>query len=112
MNHPMHLHGFSFQVIDMGTREEFESGRTAFANATHEPVIKDTVTLPRRGFVRIRFRSCNPGYWFFHCHLQYHMEPGMKMIIKVGNNSDMLPPPANFPTCGNFLVPIDDDIDG
>lgn len=70
--HPIHLHGHSFQVIDMGTRDQLNSGRTAFANATHAPVIKDTVVIPRGGFVRFRFRATNPGYWIFHCHFEYH----------------------------------------
>lgn len=109
INHPIHLHGMAFQVIDMGTREQYESGQTAFANATHLPVVKDTVTLPSGGFLRIRFKACNPGYWLFHCHLEYHMDPGMMAILIVGNRTDTLSPPAHFPTCGNFLTPIYDD---
>lgn len=69
ISHPMHLHGYSFQVIDMGTRDQLESGKTAFTNATHAPVIKDTVTIPSGGFVRIRLRASNPGYWV--CHSLY-----------------------------------------
>lgn len=73
VGHPIHLHGFGFQVIDMGLIEQYVSGKTAFANATHFPVMKDTVVIPSGGFVRIRFRACNPGYWFMHCHFEYHM---------------------------------------
>lgn len=104
--HPVHLHGFAFQVIDMGTHAQYESGQTAFANATHLPVVKDTVIIPSKGFTKIRFRACNPGYWFFHCHLEYHMHSGMTAIIKVGDRADMLKPPSDFPTCGNYLTPI------
>lgn len=90
----------------MGTLDQYESGQTAFANSSHWPVIKDTVTMPHAGFVRIRFRASNPGYWLFHCHLEYHMKPGMTATIKVGIRSDMSKPPTNFPTCGHFLTPV------
>lgn len=85
--HSFHLHGHSFQVIDMGTRDQLDSGRTAFANATHSPVIKDTVVVPRGGFVRFRFRASNPGYWMFHCHLQLHMVCLTLLILKLNIHS-------------------------
>lgn len=34
--------------------------------------------------------------------------PGMALIVNVGNKKDIQPPPANFPTCGNYFVPIDE----
>lgn len=105
MTHPVHLHGYGFQVIDMGTKEQFESGFGAFANATHLAAVKDTIPIPPAGFVRIRFRACNPGYWFLHCHFEYHAHSGMKVIIKVGNRTDAPRPPDNLPTCGQFLTP-------
>ena len=100
------MHGHSFQVIDMGTRDQSEKGKTAFTNATHFPVIKDTTIIPRDGFVRIRFRATNPGYWMFHCHFEYHQEVGMGIVFKVGDRKDMLKPPPNFPTCGHYLEPV------
>lgn len=66
-SHPIHLHGNSFQVILMGIKNGTST------NATHPPVIKDTVVLPKQGFVRIRFRATNPGYWLFHCHFEFHV---------------------------------------
>lgn len=111
VGHPIHLHGFGFQVIDMGLIEQYKSGKTAFANATHLPVMKDTVVIPSGGFVRIRFRACNPGFWFMHCHFEFHMHAGMTVTIKVGNRNEIAPPPPNFPTCGNYLMPIFGDSD-
>lgn len=63
VSHPIHMHGYGFQVIDMGTLSQLQSGETPFAKATHAPVIKDTVAIPKYGFVKIRFRTSNPGYW-------------------------------------------------
>lgn len=72
ISHPIHIHGHGFQVIDMGSREEYENGNSAFVNATHLPVIKDTVTLRWNSFIRIRLRATNPGVWLLHCHVDFH----------------------------------------
>lgn len=102
----MHLHGHSFQLIDMGTRDRLNSGESPFTIATHLPVIKDTVAVPSGGFVRIRFRAINPGFWIFHSHFEYHMQSGMAIVVKVGDRKEMPEPPTDFPTCGNFLPPF------
>lgn len=78
-SHPIHLHGNSFQVIEMGTKDQLKSRKTM--NATHPPAIKDTVVLPKQGFVRIRFRATNPGYWLFHCHFEFHVIRLFLLII-------------------------------
>jgi hypothetical protein len=37
-----------------------------------------------------------------HCHLDFHAEIGMAVILKVGEFDQMLPVPRNFPTCQNY----------
>lgn len=108
MTHPLHFHGYAFQVIDIGTIDQYGSGRGYFANATHLPVVKDTVAIPCAGFVRLRFRACNPGYWLIHCHFEFHAHSGLRAVIKVGDRKNMPPPPSNFPRCDNFLSPVDE----
>lgn len=71
VSHPIHLHGYGFQVIDMGTREEYDSNNTPYYYDTHPPNVKDTIVIPSGGFARIRFRASNPGYWLFHCHFEW-----------------------------------------
>lgn len=110
ISHPIHIHGHAFQVIDMGTREEYESGHSAFANATHLPVIKDTVTLRWNNFVKIRFRATNPGVWLLHCHVDFHHKVGMVLLLKVGNRTDLTQPPIDFPKCGSLLAPVLDNM--
>lgn len=64
MAHPMHLHGHSFQVIDV--------------NGTPiNGAVRDTVMVTSMGSVRIAFDADNPGRWAFHCHNLYHMMTGM-----------------------------------
>lgn len=69
--HPVHVHGYSFNIIDMGSHDELISGETSYADATYPPVRKDTVTLPQNGFARIRLRTVNPGYWVCFCLFPY-----------------------------------------
>lgn len=42
------------------------------------------------------------GYWLFHCHIDFHVEVGMALVFKFGENEDMPPTPVNFPTCGSY----------
>lgn len=42
------------------------------------------------------------GYWLLHCHLDFHVETGMAVLFKIGEDSDFPPVPNNFPQCGNY----------
>ena len=64
MEHPMHLHGHSFQVTEINGQ--------AFAGA-----VRDTVLVPPRTTVKVVFDADNPGMWAYHCHNLYHMAAGM-----------------------------------
>ncbi|KAG5870795.1 hypothetical protein JTB14_035288 [Gonioctena quinquepunctata] len=90
-NHPMHLHGYTFRVVAMEKLGE---------NITVEEVQKRDDA--DGGYTIIRFHATNPGYWILHCHLEFHAEMGMAMLFQVGEKSDMLPVPDNFPTCGDY----------
>ncbi|MET9789664.1 multicopper oxidase family protein [Streptomyces canus] len=58
MWHPMHLHGHTYQLGDLGPR-------------------KDTaIVLPKKK-LSVFFDADNPGQWMLHCHNAYHGEAGM-----------------------------------
>ncbi|KAI9555735.1 hypothetical protein GHT06_018250 [Daphnia sinensis] len=109
--HPFHLHGSSFRVVAMERvasnvtvdqiRAMDENGQIR-RNLVDAP-IKDTVAVPDGGYTIIRFMATNPGYWLFHCHLEFHIEIGMGLIFKVGNHDEFPATPENFPTCGNWI---------
>lgn len=90
----------------MGTHDHFMSKETPYINETQYPTVKDTIAVPSGGFARIRFKASNPGYWFFHCHYEWHMHVGMRAIVRVGQKSDMKTPPKDFPKCGNYLPSV------
>lgn len=110
LNHPFHLHGHSFRVIGqrrLGTSTSVEEVKALDRagkikrNLRRAPV-KDTVTIPDGGYTIIRFLADNPGYWLFHCHIEFHAEIGMALVFKVGEHRDMRPVPKGFPQCGDF----------
>lgn len=66
MNHPLHLHGHFFRVLN---------GQGARAPLKH------TVDIPPMGRRTIEFEATEPGDWLFHCHILYHMMTGMTRIF-------------------------------
>jgi FtsP/CotA-like multicopper oxidase with cupredoxin domain len=72
MDHPFHLHGFQFQVLDRNGVPEKQRRW------------KDTVNVPKHESVRIIVRyDDNPGRWMFHCHILDHEDHGMMGILEV-----------------------------
>ncbi|XP_046630294.1 oxidoreductase OpS5-like isoform X1 [Neodiprion virginianus] len=118
LNHPIHLHGFSFYVMHIHqnlTRDqmftvseveeflstwEFEESDEASSTNMTVPPLKDTISVPSNGFVIVRFKADNPGSWLMHCHFEWHMSVGMMMVFKVEGTVSSRPP--GFPECGNF----------
>lgn len=126
LTHPFHLHGHDFHVLDVGLsptgqslslesvteivqngkfHEIFGQQRKIGRTVLHAPS-KDTVQVPSSGVVRLRFNSTNPGFWFMHCHIDWHQSIGMAFVIQVGDVDEMAPTPDNFPTCYDFAPDI------
>jgi FtsP/CotA-like multicopper oxidase with cupredoxin domain len=63
-DHPMHLHGHTFQVVAIGGRPV-------------DGLLKDTLTLRHMEQYEIEFTANNPGVWLFHCHNLEHMDGGL-----------------------------------
>lgn len=72
MDHPFHLHGFQFQILDRdGVPEPYRSW-------------KDVVNVRKHQTVRIVVRFDDfPGKWMFHCHILDHEDHGMMGILEV-----------------------------
>ena len=50
----------------------------------------------------VQFKASNPGYWYMHCHTEFHNEAGMALLLKVGEESQMTPAPHDMNKCGDF----------
>jgi FtsP/CotA-like multicopper oxidase with cupredoxin domain len=69
-DHPFHLHGFFFQVLDVD----------GVAPSTLE--WRDTVNVPVGGVTRlITSFDDRPGMWMFHCHILDHSDAGMMGML-------------------------------
>lgn len=77
-NHPFHMHGHHFQMIERGPAPYDPTYNPRPARA---PIRRDTVTIPSMEYVVLRFRADNPGTWLFHCHIEWHIEGGLNMVI-------------------------------
>jgi len=72
MDHPFHLHGFFFQVLE-------ENGKAPAYKAW-----KDTVNLKPRSKIKIAWMPDNrPGIWMYHCHIIEHHAAGMMANFEV-----------------------------
>ncbi|XP_075522880.1 laccase-14-like [Primulina tabacum] len=102
VDHPMHLHGYSFYVVGSGLGN-FNRSRDPLNYNLVDPPLMETIAVPKNGWTAIRFRADNPGVWFMHCHFERHISWGMGMtfIVKNGKgpNAKMLPPPPDMPKC-------------
>jgi len=70
--HPFHLHGFAFQVLDVG--------------GVPWPVRewKDTASIPAKSTLRFAVEYDNrPGLWMFHCHILGHAKLGMMSLLDI-----------------------------
>ncbi|KAI0778757.1 laccase 1 [Trametes elegans] len=73
--HPFHLHGHTFAVVR-------SAGSTAYNY--DNPVFRDVVntgTPANNDNVTIRFQTDNPGPWFLHCHIDFHLEAGFAVVM-------------------------------
>ncbi|XP_070173598.1 uncharacterized protein [Littorina saxatilis] len=116
-SHPTHLHGHAFRVVAMdrlGSKTTLQAvkemdARGEIKRNLRSPVLKDSVSVPDGGYTVLRFHANNPGVWLLHCHIEYHAEIGMGLIIQVGGLKDFPSPPPRFPTCGNWDYPEEEE---
>jgi L-ascorbate oxidase len=95
--HPWHLHGYQFWVLGYGDGEYIPSIHEKTLNLVN-PLLADTVTnFPSNfsmirnaapfvadvknaykacGWTVIRFVADNPGFWHFHCHVDWDIALG------------------------------------
>lgn len=67
MEHPMHLHGHTFEIVEIGGKP------------LARPMAKDIALVPANGgTLTWRFDATSPpGRWLLHCHNDIHMTDGM-----------------------------------
>jgi FtsP/CotA-like multicopper oxidase with cupredoxin domain len=94
--HPMHLHGFFFNVEALGDFDE-----TEHFWPSQEPR-EVTVDLSREETMAIRWVAERPGGWVFHCHISFHVGENHKPLDQMVDDqarfeSNMLGAPHHDP---------------
>ncbi len=75
MNHPIHIHGQRFLVLEMdGVKNQ-------------NLVWKDTAIVPVGSTMDILVDMSNPGTWMMHCHIAEHLHAGMMLAFTVAPDS-------------------------
>eukprot|EP00933_Yihiella_yeosuensis_P036508 TRINITY_DN3027_c0_g1_i5.p1 TRINITY_DN3027_c0_g1~~TRINITY_DN3027_c0_g1_i5.p1 ORF type:complete len:821 (-),score=124.84 TRINITY_DN3027_c0_g1_i5:143-2605(-) len=98
MPHPMHLHGHKLAVLAVGQwHEPYDPAKLN----TENPVYKDVVPIYSDSWMVVQFVASNPGVWFFHCHVNIHLNSGMGMIIDSGGELEDF---RKTPTAANMCA--------
>ncbi|CAH0406363.1 unnamed protein product [Chilo suppressalis] len=113
-DHIFHLHGYSFFVVGI---KAFNSSKTLddikrmdeegtlFNRNLIDPILKDTIVIPKFAAVALRFKADNPGYWMMRDERSTHWTRGLDFILKVGEERDFVQAPTDFPKCGSYVGP-------
>ncbi|KAF9493875.1 laccase [Pleurotus eryngii] len=97
--HPFHLHGHTFSVV--------RSAGSSVYNYEN-PVRRDVVSIGGRGDnVTIRFVTDNNGPWFLHCHVDWHLDLGLAVVLAENPRDVAYDEP--IPQAWYDLCPIYDD---
>ncbi|KAA8897715.1 hypothetical protein TRICI_006678 [Trichomonascus ciferrii] len=109
--HPFHLHGHEFQVIERSDAfddpTEFDpNNRTDYPK---HPMRRDTVYVNGNGYMVFRFVADNPGVWFFHCHIEWHLSQGLALVFVEAPEElyDLDIPQQHYDVCKAAGVPTE-----
>lgn len=50
----------------------------------HRKKINDKIrkqVIEASSFIVIRFQASNPGLWFWHCHIEWHLADGLALVV-------------------------------
>src|SRR6185295_9129434 len=72
-HHPMHLHGFYFEVESLGDGVT----DTPVAAADRHPVV--TQLLRSGSTMTMTWTPEREGNWLFHCHIMHHVSPERRL---------------------------------
>ncbi|KAG0238875.1 hypothetical protein BGW42_000036 [Actinomortierella wolfii] len=108
--HPFHLHGHAFQVVGRSNKSGVHDPTKPYPyyNLTN-PLRRDTVLVLPMSSVAIRFKADNPGVWFFHCHMEWHVDAGLAATVieapEILSNGSYQPIPSHTKQCEALGIP-------
>ena len=112
-SHPIHIHGHHFQMVhkSMDVTSTDPAINPPVVEGQANPMRRDTIQIPAGGSTTIRFRADNPGAWFIHCHIDWHLSSGLAAVfVEAPDQMSTIQTPAalseqcrmmNMPASGN-----------
>ncbi|KAI0036238.1 Fet3 protein [Vararia minispora EC-137] len=101
--HPFHLHGHKYQLVNRATdyTSNDPSLNPPLVEGQPNPVRRDTVAVPSGSSATLRVVADNPGAWFFHCHIEWHLESGLAVTfteapLQAQERAQTLAPPSSL----------------
>lgn len=103
--HPMHIHGHSVQLVARApgvyvpsatsVRSHHNHGKDGQSKSSSDimgyngdtskmpssPMRRDTWMVADMGYTVLRFVANNPGVWFLHCHMDWHLSAGLAVTL-------------------------------
>lgn len=84
MQHPMHIHGLQFQVLERESSPDFHAENNAIHQGTVDAGWQDTVLVLPGEKVRVLLKFEDfEGLYMYHCHILEHEDMGMMRNYRV-----------------------------
>ncbi|EGZ26571.1 hypothetical protein PHYSODRAFT_320491 [Phytophthora sojae] len=95
--HPFHMHTHSPWVVGSGTASLSDIQAGNLNLKLSGAMKRDVYTIPpcdtddsgactNHGYVMLRFTADNPGVWIIHCHIDWHLDAGLAMVLVEGED--------------------------
>jgi len=95
--HPIHLHGHVFSVVRSAGNSTYN-----YVNPPQRDVV--SIGTQTTDNTTIRFVTSNPGPWFMHCHIDWHLNAGFAVVM--AEDVPDIPATAYRPPAWDLLCPI------
>ena len=96
-----HLHGHKFQIVKRATdyTSDDPTLNPPLVEGQANPIRRDTVQVQSGTSATLRFTADNPGAWFFHCHIEWHLSAGLAITLisapaEIVSSNKQLPIPS------------------
>ncbi|KAB5588854.1 hypothetical protein CTheo_7708 [Ceratobasidium theobromae] len=109
IDHPYHMHGMTFWIVAEGSGSITLEEADSISYNTTNPIRRDTHIIPAGTWAVLRFMADNPGVWFMHCHIDWHLAEGFAAVIVVQPDAiaEMTIPSANTEMCSEIPSGLD-----
>ncbi|KAG8757751.1 laccase, multicopper oxidase, benzenediol:oxygen oxidorectuctase [Ceratobasidium sp. 423] len=104
IDHPYHLHGMTFWIVAEGSGTLSLEEAESVSYNTMNPIRRDMHIIPASSWAVLRFVADNPGVWFTHCHIDWHLVEDFAAVVVVQPDAvaQISIPSANTAMCGKI----------